>query len=159
LPWIVALTKPNHEAIAASNLQRQSFEFYYPRSSFKKPGSKAVTRPLFPRYIFIKIETTWRSLRGTRGISYLLMGENGPCRVPDRLIDLLKARHDKAGLYQLEAPLKFQRGEKVKTESGPFAGLPLIYDGMNAHERVICLMEAMGRKVPLEIDESALVAA
>jgi transcriptional antiterminator RfaH len=159
VPWIVALTKPNHEAIAADNLRRQAFDCYYPRFLHKKPGSNPIVRPLFPRYMFIHIEQLWRSLSGTRGISYLLMGNLGPQKVPDRIVDSLKARHDSTGLYQLAAPPRFQRGAKVKVEAGPFAGCPLIYEGMLAHDRVACLVEAMGRQVPVAVEESALVAA
>jgi transcription antitermination factor NusG len=159
VPWIVALTKPNHEAIAADNLRRQAFDYYYPRFLFKKPGSTSTIRPLFPRYMFIHIGQMWRSLSGTRGISYLLMGEFGPQKVSDRIVESLKARHDSAGLYQLVEPPKFNRGAKVKVETGPFAGCPLIYEGMIAADRVACLVEAMGRKIPIELKESALVAA
>jgi transcriptional antiterminator RfaH len=159
VPWIVALTKPNHEAIAAVNLQRQEFDYYYPRYLLKKPRFKPVIRPLFPRYIFIHIEQLWRSLSGTRGISYLMMGENGPRIVQDQIINDLKLREDSSGLYQLIPPPKFQRGDTVKCEEGPFAGRLLLYEGMLTHERVACLLAIMGRKTLVSVEESALIAA
>jgi transcriptional antiterminator RfaH len=159
VPYVVVVTKPNHEGIAALNLQRQGFTYYYPRFLHKKPNVTPTIRPLFPRYIFVHIEQLWRSLSGTRGVSYLLMGEGGPQTVSDTIVDAIKSREDKNGLYQLTAPPRFQPGEHVKTEAGPFQGLPLIYEGMVGHERVSVLTEILGRMVRTTIEEKALRAA
>lgn len=159
MSWFVAMTKPNHEGIAAANLQRQGFHWYYPRYSHKKPGLAAVVRPLFPRYMFVKLETVWHSLRGTRGISYLLMGEHGPQLLPDTVIDTIQMREDKNGLYQLIAPPRFAKGAKVKTQEGPLAGLLLFYEGMSTHDRVKVLADLLGRSCVVEIEERLLTAA
>lgn len=159
MSWIVAVTKPNHEEIAAVNLQRQGFSYYYPKFLLKKPNLKTLTRPLFPRYMFVFVEQMWRSLSGTRGISYILMGEGGPQTVSDGIIDAIKSREDKNGLYQLTAPPKFQPGEKVKAEEGPFSGLPLVYEGMTGNERVTVLTEMLGRVVRITLEEKVLRAA
>jgi transcriptional antiterminator RfaH len=158
MPWAVAVSKPNHEAIAAFNLQLQGFSYYYPKFPVKKPTT-TVVRHLFPRYIFVFIEQMWRSLHGTRGISYVLMGEGGPQIVPDSIINTIKAREDKNGLYQLTAPPKFAPGCKVKTQEGPLAGLPLLYVGMAGPDRVKVLAEILGRSVAVTLEERPLVAA
>lgn len=159
MAWCVVMTKPNHEAIAAANLQRQGFDYYYPRFLKKKPGTTAVVRPLFPRYIFVFIEQVWRSLSGTRGISYVLMGNEGPQLVADALIQRIKEREDKNGLYQLIAPPRFKPGAKVKAEKGPLAGVALIYEGMSGHDRVKVLADLLGRSTIVIIEEKLLVAA
>ena len=153
------MTKPNHEAIAATNLQRQGFLYYYPRFLMKKPGANPVVRPLFPRYMFVLIGQVWRSLGSTRGISYVLMGDSGPQLVPDSVVKQIKSREDKNGLYQLVAPPKFHSGETVKCDSGPLAGLPLIYEGMAGHERVKVLANLLGRAVAVTVEEKLLIAA
>lgn len=159
MPWFVAMTKPNHEGIAAVNLQRQGFTFYYPRYLHKKPGCKAVIRPLFPRYMFVKLEAVWHSLRGTRGISYLLMGDHGPQMLPDPVIETIRIREDKSGLYQLVAPPRFSKGSKVKASAGPLEGLLLLYEGMTSNDRVQVLAELLGRACLVEMEERLLVAA
>lgn len=159
MAYIVCVTKPNHEAIAAVNLRRQGFSYYYPRFMSRKPGVKGQIRPLFPRYIFVQQEQVWHSLNGTRGISSILMGERGPQLLSDSVVAAIKSREDKHGLFQLEAPPKFIQGSKVRATEGPLAGLPLIYEGMAAHDRVKVLSEILGRKVVTEIEEKILVAA
>lgn len=159
MPWLVCMTKPNHEAIAAVNLQRQGFSYYYPRYLQKKPGTAGSIRPLFPRYMFVRLGEVWHSLRGTRGISYLLMHDEGPALLADRVIDGIQSREDKNGLYQLIAPPRFQRGARVKAGAGPLMGLPLLYEGQSAHDRVRCLVELMGRSCTVELEDKLLIAA
>lgn len=160
MPWIVAVSKPNQEAIAGVHLQRQGFNFYYPRYLHRKNfNEKPTIRPLFPRYVFVEIEQMWRSLTGTRGISYILLGEDSPQTLPDPVIAGLKAREDTKGLYQLAEPPKFLKGERVKATEGPFQGLPLFYEGMTSHDRVRVLVEMLGRKCPVILDEEILAAA
>ena len=159
MPWFVAMTKPNHEGIAAVNLQRQGFTFYYPKYAHKKPGLAAVVRPLFPRYIFVKLEQVWHSLNGTRGISYLLMGDRGPQLLPDSVVEAIRTREDKQGLYQLIAPPRFTKGSKVKCQEGPLAGLLLLYEGQTSQDRVRVLAELLGRACVVEVEEKLLTAA
>ena len=160
MPWLVCLSKPNQEAIAATNLQRQGFIFYYPKF-LKKTGTKAVIRPLFPRYVFVQVEQLWRSLTGTRGISYLLMSEGGPQTISDSAIDAIRAREGDDGLFQLVKVQteRFKRGETVKAKEGPFAGLPMIYEGMSGHDRVKLLLNLLGRQSVVTIEEKLLTAA
>lgn len=159
MSWIVAMTKPNCEQIAAVNLTRQSYENYYPRFLEAKPNKDPVIKPLFPRYIFIYIKDQFYSIKGTRGISYVLWGEAGPQTIPDFEVERLKGYEDKNGLVRLASPEKFAPGQAVKATEGPFVGLPMIYDGMSIHDRVNVLIAMMGRQTRTEIDERVLVPA
>jgi transcriptional antiterminator RfaH len=159
MSWLVAMTRPNHEGIASLHLARQGFTWYYPRYAHKRPGLATIIRPLFPRYMFIRLEQVWHSLHGTRGLSRLLMGENGPQLLSDGAVEGIQAREDKHGLYQLVAPPRFRKGSKVKCQQGPLAGLSLLYEGMAAHDRVKVLAELLGRACIVEVEEKLLIAA
>lgn len=152
------MTRPNQEAIAEENLQRQGFTPYCPRYQQKRPGKTSVIRPLFPRYIFILIDKLWYAVKGTRGISRVLLNDLGPQILPTPVITELK-RHELGGLIQLQAPPRYKKGEKVKCETGPLAGLPLLYEGQSNHDRVWVLTQLMGQMVPCEVEERLLVAA
>ncbi len=152
------MTRPNHEAIAAVNLERQGYLSYCPKYATKQVKKPIVIRPLFPRYIFILIDQFWSSILGTRGISRVLLGDNGPAILPTHVIDELKSR-EVNGLVSLTTPPKFHPGDPVKTLSGPLTGHLLIYEGQSVHERVRVLAELLGRKVVIELPEKSLVAA
>lgn len=154
--WVVVMTKPNSEGIAAANLLQQGYGCYYPRFQALKG-----VRPLFPRYVFAYIDKIWYSIRGTRGVSHLLMGDGGPATIPPAVIDGLRSREDSNGLIVLgkqKVTDRFEKGAKVRATEGPLAGLNLIYDGMKDAERVKVLTTLLGRQVPVELEERLLVA-
>lgn len=161
MPWIVVVTKPNFEAIAAENLQRQRFEHYLPLCLERKPNKPPQVRPLFPRYMFVDIQPAqdWYPIRSTRGVARLLMNDNGPQEMPSTEIAKLIKRHDEKGLVKLEQPPKFESGTQVRTSYGPFADRVLIYDGMTGADRCRVLAELLGQKVKIEMDERQLIAA
>ncbi len=158
MSWTVVLTKPNQEGIAELNLARQGYTSYCPRYQQVIPNKTPVTRPLFPRYMFVFIDQFWSSLMGTRGISRVLLNGNGPVYLPTSEIDKLREREIK-GLVQLTPPPKFHPGQKVKCGEGPLTGHLVIYEGMTGRDRVRVLADLLGRKCLIELDEKTLVAA
>ena len=161
MSWVVVMTKPNCEGIAVENLLQQGYGCYYPRFLALQKGSKFVKRPLFPRYIFVLIDKFWYSIRGTRGVSHLLMGFDGPATVPGHEIEKLRKKEGPDGLIVLseqKSPERFNKGATVRATEGPLTGLDLIYDGMAPHDRVKVLATLLGRQVPVTIEEKILVA-
>jgi len=155
------MTKPNCENIAVANLKRQGYDCYFPRFAQDVPGKATLIRPLFPRYVFVVIADRWYSIRGTRGVSYPLLGENGPAIIPDRIIANIRSRENGKGLIELtkDKPERFSSGEKVKATEGPLTGIDMIYQGMAPHDRVRVLADMLGRQVPIVIEEKLLTSA
>jgi transcriptional antiterminator RfaH len=159
--WVVVVTKPNCEGMAAENLLQQGYGCYFPKFLAVQKNKQVVKKPLFPRYIFARIEQLWYSLRSTRGVSHVLMNESGPAQVPASVIEALKKREDGSGFIVLgkdKAPERFSKGSPVRASEGPLAGLDLIYDGMRDHDRVRVLATLLGRKVPVDVAEKILMA-
>jgi len=161
MPWVVVMTKPNCENIAVANLAQQGFTCYAPRFKHKRPDNVVLIKPLFPRYIFTLIDKFWYCIRGTRGVSYLLMHDSGPCLVPQPIIDSLRNREDGEGFIMLSPKQleRFSKGEKVRALDGPFSDKLLIYEGMTSKDRVQVLVSMLGREVRATIPEKSLVAA
>ena len=155
------MTKPNCENTAAVNLERQGYSKYLPRFKTVKPDKTVLIKPLFPRYLFVFIEKYWSTIRSTRGVANILLGNEGPAYVPTRIIDNLRAREGKDGFFALynSGQERFCRGDTVKTVTGPLAGQILIYDTMPAKARVRVLANLLGSQVPIIVDEETLVAA
>jgi transcriptional antiterminator RfaH len=158
--WSVALTKPQGEHTAASNLLRQGFNFYLPRylSKLTRPPKIKV---LFPRYIFIQIESQWHSINSTLGISRLLLTTDAkPAQVQDQIINDLKSREDEKGFIKLPEPRDkvkcFEKGQQVVIAGGTFQGYNALFDGLSNNGRVRVLIELLGRQVPLQIGDDGL---
>jgi len=154
--WSVALTKAQLEHTAAENLHRQGFDTYIPKYS-QGVGKESKIRLLFPRYIFVLITDRWHCINGTRGVSRLILTtENRPAVVPDKAIDDIKSREVK-GLVQLTPKDKFQPGDQVRLEQGSVLMYGVV-EGMRDADRVRVLIDLLGRKVPVWVDEGSLRA-
>jgi len=159
--WVVVMTKPNCEAIAVENLLQQGYGCYFPRFLAIQKGCQFVKRPLFPRYVFTLIDKFWYSIRGTRGVSHLLMADEGPAVIPTKVIEAIRAREGPDGLIVLskqKSPERFSMGTTVRATEGPLTGLDLIYDGMTTQDRVRVLANLLGRQVSVTLEEKTLVA-
>ena len=80
LSWYVVHTKIRQEALAMTNLNRQGFECYVPMIKMEKMRRHKATlvkEPMFPRYLFIRLDTSgsgpsWSPIRSTLGVSQLV---------------------------------------------------------------------------------------
>lgn len=149
--WYVVCCKPRQETVAEDNLRRQDFQVYLPRIRItrRRLGKWLdVVEPLFPRYIFIRIDPNQRSIapiRSTRGVFGLIRFGGQPAVVPDEIVDALLRREDPdAGLHRDGRPL-FSVGEAVKLVDGPLAGMEGIFNQEDGEQRVIVLLDLLGK--------------
>lgn len=163
--WYVVQTHVNAEIKAARNLARQGFEIYVPRYLKCRSHARKVEKvaaPLFPRYLFVRIDMAtqrWRSIQSTFGVSHLVA--NGPYPIPVQhdVLRLLRGREDEDGFIKLDRRPKFSLGEKVRVLAGVFADNFGLFDGSGDRDRVAILLEILGRKVRVSLDADIVSAA
>lgn len=163
--WFVVHTQPFKETVAQQHLAEQGFEAYLPR--YKKTRRHArkvdeVLAPLFPRYIFIGIDLEvdqWRSVLGTRGVSYLLMTDGQPAVVPSRIIEALKNQETNEGLVPLNSMALFTKGDKIRVLEGAFKEYVAVFEKMDDKQRVQLLLNCLGREVNISLPSYAVEAA
>ena len=163
--WYVVQTQVNGEAKAAQNLLRQDYQIYLPRYLKRRRHARKVdfvAKPLFPRYMFVRIDLAtqrWRSVQSTYGVSHLVLNGSDPAPVAGQVIYALKAREDASGYVTLEQRPKFAIGEKVRVLAGVFADNLGLFDGMADRDRVAILLDLLGRKVRVSIEPELVTAA
>ena len=155
--WSVAMTKANSENTALANLVNQGYTVWLPKYT-QKIGTKTRVKPLFPRYIFVLIDDAFHSISSTRGVSRLIMNEDKPAVVPDDIINSLRSREDSKGLISLPELGKFKKGDNLCLADGPFSGYNVLYDGMSDTDRSRVLIDLLGRKVIIEVNDGSLSA-
>ena len=161
--WYAVYTQPQKELVAARNLLNQGFEAYLPR--YRKQCRHArrtytVMAPLFPRYLFVRMDPAqqrWRSINGTMGVSYLLSEGPEPIALPDEIIETIRAREED-GIVSVAAP-QFTKGQKICVTDGPFADVEGIFECADDSQRVVLLLEFMGRVVRTRLPGHAVTAA
>jgi transcriptional antiterminator RfaH len=162
--WFLILTKPSAEETASRNLERQGFRVYYPR--VLRPALRRgrwVERivSLFPRYMFVQLDTSRQSLgpiRSTTGVANIVRFGSGVTVVADRIVDALMRRADPAsGLHRLASARVFEPGAAVSIVAGAFEGLDGIFERDAGNERVVILLRLLGRQAPVRIPAGFVV--
>ena len=157
--WYVVHTKPRQEDKALLNLERQGYRCYLPRLTVEKirRGKVAqVTEAMFPRYLFIELDSSqkgksWTPIRSTLGVHQLVHFGRQPARVDARLIDALRSRE------QSRPPeVLFQPGDRVTVVSGPLAGLEAVYQMTDGEQRSLLLLELLSQTVHMPVDTALL---
>ena len=163
--WYVVHTRPQTEQQAVEQLRRQGFDVYLPCCRKLRRHARrreVVHAPLFPRYLFVAIDLDiqrWRSINGTLGVSHLICQGDRPAPVPEGVVERLRAREDGGGMVSLADIALFDRGAQLRVLDGTFVGKTGFYDRMTAEERVVLLLEILGRKVEVSIPIHAVEAA
>lgn len=154
--WYLLYTKPRQEEEAVTQLQHQHYEAYLPRvlAEVQRRGRKWVqSLPLFPRYLFIRLETglesrSWGPIRSTRGVSHFVRFGTQPVSIDGGLIDAL--RQAEAGQNHSPAPL-YRPGDRLRITQGPYAGLSAIFQMDDGESRACVLIELLQKPIPLTL--------
>ena len=163
--WYLVQTRPCSEAQAATHLERQGFEIYFPRYLKSRRHARrveTVAAPLFPRYMFVAIDMAvqrWRAVQSTIGVARLVCLGESPTEVPNSVIDDLKRGHDGRGFVQLPTARAFKLGEEIRVLDGVFSSYLGLFERMTDGQRVAILLDLLGRKVRVVLDADAIIAA
>ena len=165
ITWYAAYTQPHGEAKALEHLERQGYSVYLPRHRRWVRHARRrtlVSRPLFPRYLFVGVDRLtqlWRPIRSTVGVVGLVSRAEEPVPVAAAVIEMLR-RHEAEGAFDVVSPRQRLRvGDTVRVTEGPFEDLVGRLIGLADHERIHILLELLGRTVRAEVAAMAVEAA
>ncbi len=150
--WFLVYSKPRQEETAKRHLERQGYVVYLPRATQnRRRGGRRVTvvEPLFPRYLFIHLDAhtdNWGPIRSTVGVTALVRFGAEPARVPDALIALLHSHESGTGMHEW-AQTDLRAGQTVRVGEGAFEGYEGIFLARSSRERVVVLLDILGRPV------------
>ena len=165
--WVVCYTEPRGERRAADGMTGAGTVCFLPMEKFRgKPGKPPVERPLFPRYLFTKIDDgdEWGRLMKIDGVLDVLRNNNTPMRIPEFQISGLR-KAEECGLFDHTTinPNGFAIGEQVRVAEGPFTGFNAEIRefigkirSATAIKRARILVNFMGRMTGVEMPVTAL---
>jgi len=146
LHWYLIKTRPRDEEKVLYFLNFARYSHLFP-TYWKAPlfGRKRERKPLFPGYIFVhvKLEEAYHKIRYTRGVSGFVRFGELPLRVPNGIIESLKARtHGDGTVRMVSKPLR--RGDLIRITDGPFAGFEGVFvESLNDGERIALLIQGL----------------
>ncbi|HJN23548.1 MAG TPA: transcriptional activator RfaH [Rhodospirillales bacterium] len=162
--WYVVQTRFRCENLARANLRRQRYEVFLPQYLKRRRHARRtewVKAPLFPRYLFVRldIETArWLPVRSTIGVHSMVCNGEIPAPVPENIVEDIRSREDEDGLVILGAGQTFSKGQPVQVLSGAFCDRVGLYDCVTDDERVIILLDLLGRQTKVRIPAEAICA-
>ena len=164
--WYCVHTLPRAEATALANLRRQGFEAWLPRYRRARRHARRtdqVAAPLFPGYLFLALDpatTPWRAINGTFGCRYLICHGDRPAALPPGFVAGLRAEADIDGFLPARDPLaRLMPGDAVRIIEGPLGDLVGRLQALSDSERVILLLDVLGRQVRVTLPRTAVDAA
>ncbi len=161
MTWLVVYSKATQEDKAETNLKNQSFETYLPK--FRKEvitlnKIKELIKPLFPRYLFVKItqnsiQKNIGLIRSTYGVSELLKIGEDPLEIKEEIIDSIRLM-EKKHFQQLDHA--FKKGDKVSIKEGPYKNIEAIFLIDNGEKRATILFDLIGKPTKLIVNKNKL---
>ena len=162
--WFVVHTKPRQEYIATENLRCQGFITYCPetiQSKRRRNRWQKVIEPLFPRYLFVQLNVgkdNFSPIRSTLGIIGLVRFGNQPAEMPELIIKAIQHQEQAMKNLSSEHPT-WQKGDVLEILDGPFTGLKGIFQKKNSIERVVLLLDILGKQNHVSIKYNFLATA
>ena len=153
--WYLIKTKPRQEKIAIQNLENQGYEVFCPMAKINN-----LSVVLFPSYLFAQLNDktqNWSPINSTKGVSHFVKFGWNFAKVPTSVIEYIKTNQH-ITTDKLKNLNKFKPGDKVQISDGPFKNWMAIFKCYKSDERVILLMDLLGREQSLYIKEELVTA-
>ena len=146
--WYLLKTKPRQEIIAKQNLKNQGYGSFCP---IVKINNRLVV--LFPGYLFVQLNEktqNWSPINSTKGVSHFVKFGLNFAKVPTSVIEFIKTNQH-ITTEKLINLNKFKPGDKVQISDGAFKNWMAIFKCYKSDERVILLMNLLGREQSLSV--------
>ncbi len=155
--WFAVYTTPRHEKQIARHLDLKGITYFLPlyqvQRRWKNGMTVSVELPLFPNYIFVRIDRCGRGrVLEVPGVLSIVGGRH-PAALPEIEIESLR---DGVQLRKFEPHPYLVTGEKVRIKAGPLAGMFGVLIRNNNRCHVVVTVEQIMRSVVVEVEGSEL---
>ena len=154
LRWYAARTQPRAELASADQLDRDGLEVFCPRITLPNPKVGHPDTPLFPGYLFVRLDledTGWPNIHPAhRLLGWVNFGGEIPS-VPDEVLDELRKWVEESSREGIPWR-RFRPGERVQIVSHNMQGLAeVVEEAKSPTARVKVLLHFMGRLVSAHV--------
>jgi transcriptional antiterminator RfaH len=165
--WHACYTRARSEKKVAERLIQKGFTIYLPllpRVRQWKDRRKTVPWPVFPSYVFVRLEgCDLPALVRTPGVVTILAERGQPATIPDDELENVRRFVD-AVACSGQAPdsvtiQEFQEGQAVRVVRGPFAGVAGRVREVRGRKRLLVGLTGIGQALEVDLDASALETA
>ena len=156
LPWYAVRVRSNFEQVVSGSLSSKGYESYVP--VYRKPSGRSaciknIDVPLFPGYVFARIDLVHRlPVLVTPGVVNVVGFGNVFLPIPENEIQAVQAIV-RSGLPSITWPF-LRDGQRVRIEHGSLSGIEGQLVQIKNKFRIVVSIELLQRSVSVEIDRS-----
>lgn len=157
--WYAVEAKPHKTPLVIANLEHQGISHYQPRLEVPARRRARVV-PLFPGYLFARLESVRDSVRVryTPGVRRLVGGGDRPMPISDEVVDFIRAREGEDGVIHPSGLFDFEPNQRARVRGGALDGLEVLFQNyLPDGQRVEVLLELLGRQVRTVVPADRLV--
>lgn len=157
--WFAVYTSPRHEKRVAQYLNIREIEhylpLYHPQHRWNSGCLATLDLPLFPGYIFVRIDRTERvRVLEVPGVLTVVGGTGRqPAPLPEAEIEALRAG---LPLRRAEPHPLLTVGQRARIRSGALAGMEGVVVRQKSSLRVVLTVDLIMQSVAVEVDGSEL---
>jgi len=153
-PWFALRVKSRTEKVVSTIARNKGFEEFLPLYQSRRRWSdrfKSVEMPLFPGYVFCRLNPEFRlPLLTIPGVMSFVGIGRVPAPIDDAEIAAIQAAVG-AGLVAEPYPF-LEVGQRVRLAEGPLAGLEGMLVEVRKQQRLVVSVSMLKRSVAVEID-------
>lgn len=162
--WCVVYTRPQHEQKVAHQLRMLGIEYFLPMVKSLRIWSdrrKYINAPLFPSYVFVKLENiqSYFSSLELKGILHYVRNGKQIASVPESIVlnlKLLLANSNEEILVSSEYILP---GKRLFVSGGPFTGFECEMIRHNGKHKILVRIDLIHRNVIVDMPLESLMPA
>ena len=159
--WFAVVTTPQHEKAALRHLDNGGIESFLPTyatsRTWKNRQKVQLELPLFPTYLFVRIDQSERTrVLRTPGVRQLVGNSREPLSVADREIEFLRSN---LAEQKVEPYTGLLEGQRVRVKSGSLRGVEGWLVRKCSEWRFVLTVQLIHQQVAVEVDASTLEPA
>ena len=155
LPWFALYVKPRHEKKIALVLQGKGYETFLPTYIHGVKYSKVFDLPLFPGYVFCRVDLSSRlPVMATQGVFSIVGNGLQPEPLCEQEIEGIKRMLDAEF-----APIPWSYilpGQEVTLDSGPLRGIQGVVVDTSNEKWLVVSVNLLRRSVAVKIERDCL---
>jgi transcription antitermination factor NusG len=155
LPWFALYVKPRHEKNVTLMLERKGYEAFLPTYSHEAKYRKKFELPLFPGYVFCRVELSERlPVMTTPGVFSIVGNGPEPEPISEQEVQAVR-RMIESGLMPIPWPYVMP-GQEVSMESGPLQGVQGVVVDASNEKWLVVSVNLLRRSIAVKLDREFL---
>jgi len=155
-PWFALQVRSRYENIVTAHLTGMGYESFLPLYMCRRRWSdrfKEIERPLFPGYVFCRLNPLDRlPILITPGVFLIVGLGKTPVPIDEAEIAAIQSAV-KSGLPSQPWPF-MQIGQRVRIEHGPLCGLDGVLLDFRGHHRVVLSVTLLQRSIAVQVENA-----